>query len=85
MKKVKNSRRNRPKVAKTSDMVIKHGLTFNRIVLYNISNGKIFLLSMGIIFRRGGVEVERSPRMREIGVRFPLAIDSTTANAWQQV
>ena len=24
---------------------------------------------------RGGVEVERWPRMREIGVRFPVAID----------
>ena len=81
MKKVKKSRRKRPKVAKTSDMVIRHGLTFNRIVLYKISNWKIFPLSMGIIYRRGRVEVERSPRMREIRVRFPEAIDSTNANA----
>ena len=30
--------------------------------------------------RRGGVEVERSPRMREIGVRFQVATDLSPKN-----
>ena len=30
--------------------------------------------------RRGGVEVERSPRMREIGVRSPVATDLSRKN-----
>ena len=30
--------------------------------------------------RRGGVEVERSPLMREIGVRFPVATDPSRKN-----
>ena len=30
--------------------------------------------------RRGGVEVERSPRMREIGVRSPVGTDLSRLN-----
>ena len=32
------------------------------------------------IDRRGGVEVERSPRMREIGVPVPVATDLSRKN-----
>ena len=31
--------------------------------------------------RRGGVEVERSPRMREIGLRPPVATDLSRKNS----
>ena len=40
--------------------------------LFNIT--KSFHINM-LKHRRGGVEVDRSPRMREIGVRFPVATD----------
>ena len=41
-----------------------------------IESGKIFT----VINRRGGVEVERSPRMLDIGVRLPFATDLSRKN-----
>ena len=39
-----------------------------------------FLFSRCCLDRRGGVEVERSPRVREIGVRSPVATDLNRKN-----
>ena len=41
---------------------------------------KYFLYFSNLFSRRGGVEVERSPRMREIGVRSPVATDMSRKN-----
>ena len=35
----------------------------------------MFIFESEYTYHRGAVKVERSPRMREIGVRFPVATD----------
>ena len=46
---------------------------------------KVMIIQASLLFktglnRRGGIEVERSPRMRDIGVRSPVATDLSRKN-----
>ena len=46
----------------------------------NTENLTFIFILINFVDRRGGVEVERSPRMREIGVGSPVATDVSLKN-----
>ena len=71
-------------------------LLFTHYALHKISLPKLYragihsrLIELRHTFdnlnRRGGVEVKRSPRMREIGVRSPVATDLSRKSRLGQV
>ena len=55
--------------------------TFLIKTVFDINELHVDIIAFHVdINRRGSVEVESSPRMREIGVRFPVATDLSRKN-----